>query len=537
MSQSAPQRSNWLVALILIGLGTSVAAGTLGLNVWRYRTYRSAWPLDLAFFNHQLWNLSHGMQPLTLQPGNFYATEGPEPWRMAQMRLLSYLLLPLYAVVPGVTTLLALQSAACGLGVWPLYRIAARRSGGPRWGLAAAALYAVSPPIWLLGTLDFRYLTVGVPLALGAFDALDARSGRRYALLAVSAMMTRQVFAVALAVLAVAHFCAAWFGARLGRRDEGPKRRRWLFAPLLLSAAWLAVDQGWLLVFYGPEALVKYWRGMSNPAAVTSRLDAPVSTMLAAERPNLVRYAPAAVAAAVAAPELVFAAAGLSYPPLRMGQWSVHPAQHFSRYATLSCVALLAAGAVGFGRLGAFEQRLAGTPSRWLVRLAAGSLLCAAAVSTGLLVHDVLALPSAFSPQERTQLQIVTDRITADEAVLASHLPVHGVVEANYLGAFSPLAPLSSRARIYDYNQLPLRRNEVGELVPVTLAEALGSVNWCILSRPPLPLPPEMDRTNAVRARLEHSGQFERVFTAGSIEVYRRSAKPQETSSSTSSDT
>jgi hypothetical protein len=526
MSHSAPQRARWSVLLVLVGLGVAVAAGTFGVNYWRFRTYRSAWPLDLAFFNHQLWNLSHGMAPLTLQPGNFYASEGPEPWRMAQMRLLTFLVLPVYAMLPGVTTLLVVQSTACGLGVWPMYRIAVRRSGGAGWGIAAAALYAVSPPIWLLGTLDFRYLTLGVPLALAAFDALDARNARRYALLAIVTMLTRQVYAVALAVLAVAHFVAAWLGHRWGRRKDRMNVRQWLVGPLLLSVVWLLLDQGWLLVFYGPQTVGKYWRGMRNPAAVTSRLDAPAQTMLAAERTNLGRYASASVAAAVAAPELAAAAAALSYPPLRMGQWSIHPAQHFSRYATLSCVALLAAAAVSFGRLGAFERQLAWTASKWVVRLAAGALVCAAAVSAALLVHDVLALPSAFSPQERKQVQNVLERTAAREGVLAAHLPIHGVLGAAYLGASSPLGPLSSRSRIYDYNQLPLRRNQAGELVPITLAEALSNVDWCILSRPPLQLPPEMDRTEQVRSAVARSGQFERISTAGRVDVYRRRDTP-----------
>jgi hypothetical protein len=240
----------------------------------------------------------------------------------------------------------------------------------------------------------------------------------------------------------------------------------------------------------------------------------------------LLRYGPGAIAGAVAAPELGAAAAVLSYPPLRMGQWSVHPNQHFSRYTTLSAVALLAAAAVSFGRLGAFERRRGSIGSKRLSRAIAGTVLCAAAVSGGLLVHDVLALPSAFSPQERAELQQVLSRIARDDGVMASHLPTHGVRGPYYLGAFSPLGPLSTRAKIYDYNQLPRRRSPSGELVPVTFAEALGNVRWCILSRPPLRLPPELDRTEQVEHALARSGQFDRVRAVGRIEVYRRREDP-----------
>ena len=93
--------SRILVQRILMVTVVVVVVGTLVLNLWRYHSFRTAWPLDLAFFNHQLWNLTHDSSELTLQPGNFYATEGPEPWRMAQMRLLTWFLVPIYYFVPG----------------------------------------------------------------------------------------------------------------------------------------------------------------------------------------------------------------------------------------------------------------------------------------------------------------------------------------------------------------------------------------------------------------------------------------------------
>ena len=133
-----PPTADRKVYLALALLGGLFAAATFAINLWRYETYRSAWPLDLAFFNHQLWNLWHGMAPLTLRPVNYYAIEGPEPWRMAQMRLAALALAIPYRLWPGVPMLLAAQSVACGFGVWPMYRIAARRSQSPSYGLLAA---------------------------------------------------------------------------------------------------------------------------------------------------------------------------------------------------------------------------------------------------------------------------------------------------------------------------------------------------------------------------------------------------------------
>lgn len=57
-----------------------------------------------------------------------------------------YLLLPFYAIRPGIPTLAVLQSLALGLAAWPLFLIACERLGG-KGALAVAGLYLLYHPL------------------------------------------------------------------------------------------------------------------------------------------------------------------------------------------------------------------------------------------------------------------------------------------------------------------------------------------------------------------------------------------------------
>src|SRR5690606_21119133 len=150
------------IYLVLAAIALTQAMCLACINVWRYETFRTAGPFDLAFFNQQLWNSWHGMEPLTVRPPVAEHREGPEPWRIGRLRPITVVVGLIYGLWPGPHLLLLLQSCVFGVGVWPAYRLA-RHAGFEEWpAVAMASLYAFSPLVWLLGTNDFRYFYFGV---------------------------------------------------------------------------------------------------------------------------------------------------------------------------------------------------------------------------------------------------------------------------------------------------------------------------------------------------------------------------------------
>ncbi len=519
--------SRILVQRILMVTVVVVVVGTLVLNLWRYHSFRTAWPLDLAFFNHQLWNLTHDSSELTLQPGNFYATEGPEPWRMAQMRLLTWFLVPIYYFVPGIPTLFVIQSMGCGLSLIPLYRIASRQSKDPFWALMAVLFVAFSCPLWMVGTLDFRYLTLGIPFALAAYDALEERKRGWFMFFAVFAMMSRHVFAVLLAALLIIDFLGPTL-LRIICHKRVPSRPpvclSWFVGPLLLCVGWLVLDQLWLYVSYGSATLLHYWKGMQDPAAVTSRLDWPIYTVLKGQYPFLVRYAAAMIPALLVLYTKGFTVLLVTLPALQMGQWAFHPADHFTRYSVPAVVVMLIAAATLFGRMGAFQR----ANQTKYVPLLAIILMTTGVTSTLLLLWDVTSMPSGFNREERMELEKVFNLIDSKESVLAAHTEAYGTHHlwnsgyrdqaAMYFEAYSVLARLSSRTRIFDYRQLPMTRGENNKLRKLQLTEVMNEVDWCFVSQ----LGNRDAVSQKVRRSIRSNRTFEPVLQMGRLEVYRR---------------
>jgi hypothetical protein len=504
-------RANRKVYALLAILGGLFAAATLALGLWRYHTYRTAWPYDLAFFNHQLWNLWHGNSPLTLRPVNYYAMEGPEPWRMAQMRLIFLPLGLLYGLWPGVPLLLAVQSVCCGAGVWPMYRMAARRSHSPGYGLLAASAYVLAAPLWLVATTDFRSETLAVPFVLLAIDALDSRSARRFVVWSLVALSCREMLTVVVAAAALA--LALRRGERLGTK------LRWVAGPLALCAAWTGLFLLFLALQHGPDAIREYYRGMRNPDAVGSRIPHPVRTSLAREWPGIVKYQLPLLVAGLGAPELTAVGLAMNYPPLRLGQWSLQPSQHFVRYTLASTMLLLAAVAITLGRIGRKRGREAnrvgnlecGVQSerfriphsalRLSLTRPVALMLCAAwlAVSTGLLILETLRLTSRLpAAGDRELVRQVLPQIQADETVLAF---------------FDVLPQLSSRTRLYAYEQLP----GFGPNDPFSVEafdQVLADADWCLIE----------SRQSWLIRRIVEGGRFRQVAEGERFRVFRRAS-------------
>jgi hypothetical protein len=337
--------------------------------------------------------------------------------------------------------------------------------------------------------MDFRDLTLAVTTVLLAFDALDARAPRRFFATALLALATRQEVAVILAALAV---------ARSLQWDESWNiRLRWLAAPLVLCVAWMVVFQLYLIAMFGPEAAALYRQGIRNPTTIAGAPPAPIATTVEREWPAIVKFEVPLVAAGLAAPELTAVGLALHYPPMRMGQWSLNPSDHFARYTVPSTTVLLAAVAVALGRIG---SRICGSAStaraRWLIVYAA---ICGLALvaSTGFMISETLRVPSRVLPADQKLLA----QLARDIA------PTDGV-----MGFVDVLPQFSSRTRIFEYHQLPGFRPSQ----PFTRADlewVIAQSDWCLVARTD-------DRIAQVIAE---RGEFELFATGDQLTVYRRS--------------
>jgi hypothetical protein len=112
-------------------------------------------------------------------------------------------LLPLYALVPSVKTLLWVQAIGLALVVIPLYLLATRSLGRPTLALVFPLLYLLSPAIQNAALMDFHAVTLGVLPAMAAFLAVWQGETRAALVFGGLALLAREDYGLWLAALAV----------------------------------------------------------------------------------------------------------------------------------------------------------------------------------------------------------------------------------------------------------------------------------------------------------------------------------------------
>ena len=134
--------------------------------VW-HRSVRSGY--DLAIEDNILWNLLHGGPFFKAAP-----TLGPHGSHFGRhATLISYLLLPFYALHQSAETLLVLQSCLIAAAALPLFAFAERRLGGPSAALVAL-IYLMHPALQQANLFEVHYLKFGLPFFWLGLWLLDA---------------------------------------------------------------------------------------------------------------------------------------------------------------------------------------------------------------------------------------------------------------------------------------------------------------------------------------------------------------------------
>jgi uncharacterized membrane protein len=326
------------------------AASTLTLALLRYgnvhqRTY------DLALYARAAWGLAHGDGWLPILDSHVLAAH------VAPVLLPLGLLGRLLGTVP---VLLAAQSLAIALCVWPVARIAARRMGtrGVWLGTTAFCLY---PNLGHVATYEFHPGTLAVLPMCWAYDALDR--GRFSALVwaCLGVVFCRDDFGLATVLFALLY--------ALEHRD---RRARWLalgalgYTVLAVGVSTLhAPESGSLAQHFGlwggsPLGVFKVL--MTDPGAVWAHFT---------DRERLL-YLPRLLAPlsffALRAPRLLWPA----LPYLALNLLSTFPTslQQYSHYLTPAVPGLVIAGVVG---VSVVQRR--GLHALWFVTLGLSSFV------------------------------------------------------------------------------------------------------------------------------------------------------------------
>jgi uncharacterized membrane protein len=108
--------------------------------------------------------------------------------------------------------MLVAQALIVALGAFPAFWLACRWLGDRRYGVAAAAVYLLYPPLQWATLAEFHPVTLAAPLLLACIWAAETRRYGWLAVFAVAAALTKEQVGLALAMLGL------WMAVRGARR-------------------------------------------------------------------------------------------------------------------------------------------------------------------------------------------------------------------------------------------------------------------------------------------------------------------------------
>jgi uncharacterized membrane protein len=388
----------------------------------QYEELRSAWPWDLAYYNQWFWAVTHGDREVTVRPVSAYAQEGPSVWKMNYLSPIRLILVPIYAMIPDPRTLLVIQNVLFWWVVPASYTLVRSESRSDALALSAAFLVPITPLLWPLVWNDFRELQLGAPFVLWAIQGIRGRSAGLAALGIAGMLACRQEYAVIVAT----------FAFLPGRDQEDLSiTLRWRQATLLIGLGWLCFGFfGYLKLVVGrpvPDLFIEQF--MTPKATLGQTLETAFETMvLGLGWAILACLAPRVAIQAV--PWLWGICSGRwAMKILSTSEW------HHVRYTAPMAILVVAAGLVGYARLGRWllprgRSALAALAGIWLSGVAVGT------VGLREVTQLLEQVPEKIDRAEAAQIQSWIGQVDPAAAVLA---------------AYEVSAPLSSRRRLYSY--------------------------------------------------------------------------------------
>ena len=302
------------------------------------------------------------------------------------------------------------------------YTLARAESKSETIALSAAALIPLTPLLWPLVWNDFRELQMAIPFVLWAVQGVRGRQVGLAALGIAGMLACRQEFAVMVATFA---FLPA-------REPENLSRTlKWRQALFTLGLAWLLFGFfGYLRFAVAPNAPGQFIDQFTGPrASVLQTLETSADLLI---------FGTGAWALfACLAPRVAILAVPWIWS-LCNGRWALRFLEttewHHVRYTVLPVAMILAAGVIGYARLGTWlHARRRGRGLLAAVWIAA-ALSCAAGVRE--LSARMARIPLPISREEAEAVWFWIRQVGPEDGVLA---------------AYEVTAPLSSRKRLFSY--------------------------------------------------------------------------------------
>jgi hypothetical protein len=416
---SSSSRRAWLLIVILTAALTGISTFQ---SLRRYQALRSGWSWDLAYYNQWFWALTQGDGIVTVRPVSAYAQEGPSIWKMNYLAPIRLALVPFCWIVPDPRILIVIHNVMFWWVVPAAYMLVRSESRSEIVALSAAALVPLTPLFWPLVLNDFRELQLVGAFVLWAVQGVRSRSPGLSALGIAGMLACRQEFAVMVAT----------FAFLPPREPESLSvTLRWRQGTLLVGLFWL---------FFGFFGYLRFMVGRGAPDAFIDQFFGPKASLIETLQTSfetLLFGMGAWALLACLAPRVALLALPWIWG-LCSGRWAMRFLSssdwHHVRYVVPTVVMILAAGLIGYARLGTWLLRRRGG------RLGLALVWTVAAAFCGVGLRDVSTrladVPVLIDQAESEQIWSWIRQVGPGDAVLAD---------------YEVSAPLSSRRELYSY--------------------------------------------------------------------------------------
>jgi uncharacterized membrane protein len=151
---------------------------------------------DLGIYDNLFWHASHGNGlRSTLVKGDTHLAAHFDP--------ILILLAPIYRIIPGVQTIIVLQTVVIAAGAVPLYLLAVRKLDSHWAGFCLVLSYLLHPGIQGANLYDFHSLSLAIPLLLLAVYLLEIGAIKSYAAALALLLLVREDMSLLSAALGV----------------------------------------------------------------------------------------------------------------------------------------------------------------------------------------------------------------------------------------------------------------------------------------------------------------------------------------------
>lgn len=201
--ESVKSVNKWTWAVLVLCLSHAVWMSWLQVELHRGL---GTFAYDVGLYDQGLWLLSRGQAPfVTLMGRNLFGDHAS---------LILILLVPLYWILPGTSTLLVVQAIVIAAGAIPIYLFARRVLSSAVMGFCAAFLWLANPAVNGTGMENFHpdsFLGLFLPLAI---YALYEKKWRLYAVAVLGALLVKEDVVLVMVPLGI--FVAYRFDKRKG---------------------------------------------------------------------------------------------------------------------------------------------------------------------------------------------------------------------------------------------------------------------------------------------------------------------------------